>query len=96
MFSSKNIARPSPSSTLNQRNKVDTDCKQSSCDVKEMKKDYSRLKKCKEIPSPYKIAYIIDDKLLEAVERIPSYGIRVSCFQYPTVYGQTVLFMTCI
>lgn len=96
MFASKNISRPRPSSTQNQGKKVDIDSEQSSCDVKEMKKDYSRLKKCKEKPSLYKVAYIIDDKLLEAVERIPSYGIRVSCFQYATVYGQTILFMTCI
>lgn len=81
MFASKDISMPCPSSTHNQQKKVDKDSKQSSCAVKEMKKDYSRLKKFKEIPSLYKVAYIIDDKLLEAVERIPSYGIRVSCFQ---------------
>lgn len=80
MFASKN-PMPCPSSTHHQQKKEDTDSKQNSCAVKEMKKDYSRLKKFKEIPSLYKVAYIIDDKLLEAVERIPSYGIRVSCFQ---------------
>lgn len=83
MFASKNISigLSCPSSTHNQQKKVNTGSKQSSCAVKEMKKDYSRLKKFKEIPSLYKVAYIIDDKLLQAVERIPSYGIRVSCFQ---------------
>lgn len=85
MFASKNYSRPG--STYNHLNKVETDSKQSSSDVKEMKKDYSRLKKVKEITCLHKVAYIIDDKLLEAVERIPSYGIRVSCFHHLTVYG---------
>lgn len=71
MFASINISQPNDT-TMNSGNQ------QRTCYETEIKKDYSRHKKVKEVPLSIKVAYVIDDKLLEAVERIPSYGVRVS------------------